>query len=307
MVNALVKAIFGTVILVMGLALPAIALEESGWVEDDNVDHVYIDKEKWERSKTAPSASYATPSRGDEAYRTPPPLKSPVSRPTTRAVEDEDEDGIVFDSSTSQAQSKQSKMSALKDPDDDLSDSSYRLGSPAQPNFSTPDNRQGAYRERFTAPIPAANASNTESFAAGSVSGTDSPAKDGKKNWFLNPPEVPWINSLGRGIKNTGKGTLNAVAAVGETGANVLSSPEFWGLVGAGAAAYGTYKFAQRNPYYYGSGMPYYPGITPYAMPYGGYNPNLNWVNPYTNSNGRFVPGYFRTAPNGVLYDNLGY
>ena len=39
---------------------------------------------------------------------------------------------------------------------------------------------------------------------------------------------------------------------------------------------------------------------------YGGYtNPDVVWVNGYSNRYGHWVPGYWRTAANGTMYDNF--
>lgn len=61
-------------------------------------------------------------------------------------------------------------------------------------------------------------------------------ARKSKVNTFLNPPDVPGLNSLGRGARATGRALLNLGRSVDDTASSVLSSPEFWGLaVGLGA------------------------------------------------------------------------
>jgi hypothetical protein len=67
-----------------------------------------------------------------------------------------------------------------------------------------------------------------------------------KSNWFLNPPPVPWLNSIGRGFGTAGKAIIS-VPATAATGAHsALRSPLFWDTVLLGGAATGAY-FALHN------------------------------------------------------------
>lgn len=60
-------------------------------------------------------------------------------------------------------------------------------------------------------------------------------------------------------------------------------------LAAIGAAGYGMYRLAQASN----------------NSAYGYTNPNLVWVNGYATRRGTWVPGYWRTAANGTMYDNF--
>ncbi len=61
-------------------------------------------------------------------------------------------------------------------------------------------------------------------------------AQQAKVNTFLNPPDVPWLNGIGRGARAAGRGVINLGRSVDNAASSVLSSPEFWGLaIGLGA------------------------------------------------------------------------
>lgn len=63
------------------------------------------------------------------------------------------------------------------------------------------------------------------------------------KNWFLNPPPVPWMTKLGKGIKGAGQSVSISLKESGRT----LTSPEFLTLIGAAGALVGAYYLARSN------------------------------------------------------------
>lgn len=63
------------------------------------------------------------------------------------------------------------------------------------------------------------------------------------KNWFLNPPPVPWMTKLGKGIMGAGQSVSISLKETGRT----LTSPEFLTLVGAAGALVGAYYLARSN------------------------------------------------------------
>jgi len=161
-----------------------------------------------------------------------------------------------------------------------------------------------------------------------------SDAQQVQTNTFLNPPEVPWLNALGRGTRAAGRGLLNVGKTMDSTASTVLSSPEFWGLaVGLGAgiplavmankAGAGVYPYGFGNPYNFG-----YLGPSPvYSSPYGfspygntgtllsgpggslfnpsfASDPGFQRVSGYTNKYGTYVQPYMRTRSDGNPYNN---
>lgn len=116
-------------------------------------------------------------------------------------------------------------------------------------------------------------------------------AVEKKGNWFLNPPDVPWMNALGRGIKKAGSSTVKASRLSSRSARRVLSSPEFWevaALAGAATGAYYTYKALNKG-----------------NRSYGYTNPSHEWVNGYQRADGTYVNGYWRTVANGTKWDNF--
>lgn len=157
-------------------------------------------------------------------------------------------------------------------------------------------------------------------------------ARKSQVNTFLNPPDVPWFNALGRGARATGRGLLNLGRSVDDTASSVLSSPEFWGFAVGLGAGIPLAMMASR-----GSGNTYYgygnPGFAPYyANPYG-YSPVMNFggssgtlisapgsaslfnpsfasmpsiqrVGGYTNRFGTYVAPHYRTRADGNPLNN---
>ncbi|MBI1270515.1 hypothetical protein GC174_08790 [bacterium] len=78
--------------------------------------------------------------------------------------------------------------------------------------------------------------------------------EESQPNWFTQPPEVEWMNKLGRGIKRSG---AMARETAGSTG-KMLTSPEFITLVGAAAAIVGAYYLGKALNK--GGGGGYYSG-----------------------------------------------
>jgi hypothetical protein len=68
------------------------------------------------------------------------------------------------------------------------------------------------------------------------------PQKSGS-NWFFDPPPIPMLNDLGRGVRRLGSGMVRGPAEVTQ---NVLKSPLFWESLLLGGAAVGGY-FLLRN------------------------------------------------------------
>lgn len=161
-----------------------------------------------------------------------------------------------------------------------------------------------------------------------------SDAQQPAKNTFLDPPDVPWLNALGRGTRAAGRGLFSAGKSVNDTASSVLSSPEFWGLaVGLGAgipltimankSGGGMYPYGYGNPYGYGYSnlSPYYSngyGFSPYGStgtllsgpggslfnPAFASDPGFQRVSGYTNKYGTYVQPYMRTRSDGNFYNN---
>lgn len=105
-------------------------------------------------------------------------------------------------------------------------------------------------------------------------------------NWFLNPPDVEWMNKFGRGIKRTGVAAKEATART----KRFVTSPEFVALVGAAALLVGAFYLAK----YAGSSG-------------GGYgaNPDHVYVRGHWRGN-QWIPAHWRTRANGTTLDNFG-
>lgn len=157
-------------------------------------------------------------------------------------------------------------------------------------------------------------------------------ARKPQGNTFLDPPDVPWLNALGRGARATGRGILNFGRSVDDTASSVLSSPEFWGLaVGLGAGiplammanrgngnsyyGYGNPGFAPyyANPYGYSPVMNFggstgtlisAPGSSSLFNPSFALMPNIQRVGGYTNRFGTYVAPHYRTRADGNPYNN---
>jgi hypothetical protein len=69
-----------------------------------------------------------------------------------------------------------------------------------------------------------------------------------QNNWFLNPPDVPWMNSLGRGIKKAGKGIAKAPVNMATSAHSVITSPEFLMLTAAAGLLVGAYYLGRSMP-----------------------------------------------------------
>lgn len=129
------------------------------------------------------------------------------------------------------------------------------------------------------------------------VSGNEYPympsvPKPQKRNWFLNPQPVGWIDKLGSGIGGVGRGVRDAVGTTAEGTGNMLRSPELWTFAAAAGVITAGYFLMPRN-----------------ASPAPGYgfgytNPNVHYVRGHIR-NGRWVDGYMQTDANYTQGDNF--